>query len=106
MKNVANENFKLISNQKVSYKFQNNYVLNKLGTDNIIIMTKPDKGKEFLLLNKNYYLEKKTENILADGVEFKSLYEDGFNYILRFEEKLNRLLDTNYRSTFKTFCFP
>lgn len=50
MKNIANENVKLVSNNIVSYKFHNNCVLKQLGSDDNVIITKPDKVKGVVLL--------------------------------------------------------
>ena len=62
-----------------------------LKKDDSIIITKPDKGRGVVLLNKIDYLSKVNE-ILSDTNKFIKVPLDPFTCILKLEDKLNRLL--------------
>ena len=56
-----------------------------------MVVTRPDKGVGVVLLDKAKYVEKML-NILSDTSKFRKLKDDLFTIILRYEDKLNRLL--------------
>lgn len=66
-------------------------ILNELKTDTNIVITKPDKGRGVVLLNKSDYVGK-LSNLLSDRSKFLELNIDPFTYILKLEDKLNRVL--------------
>ncbi len=47
-----------------------------------------------MILNKNYYIKKKTECILNDKTKFKVIKADWLKRIISLEDKLNRILRT------------
>ena len=67
--------------------------LKSLKQDESIIITKPDKGKGVVILDKKDYIDK-VNVILTDTTKFVKLDIDPFSYILKLEDKLNRLLRT------------
>lgn len=88
---------KSLSQEGFKYKVNTNDckvnidVLENLRKDKDIIVTKPDKGKGIVILNKSDYILK-TKDILDDSSKFKKLEGDWFKIILKLEDKLNRLL--------------
>ncbi|XP_069977670.1 uncharacterized protein [Penaeus vannamei] len=66
-------------------------VLQNLKDDDSIVITRPDKGKGIVILNKTDYCNK-ISNILADSSKFKLLNVDLSSHLLKLEDKLNRLL--------------
>ena len=67
--------------------------LKNLRDDKSIVISKPDKGRGVVILNKVDYITK-TEEILQDATKFRSLSEDWFKCVLRLEDRLNRFLRT------------
>ena len=67
--------------------------LNNLGKDPNIVITRPDKGKGVVVLNKNEYLNK-TYEILNDRTTFKKVSGDLLPLLTKLEDKLNRILKT------------
>ena len=67
--------------------------LKSLKQDNSIIIAKPDKGRGVVILDKTDYIDK-IQIILDDTSKFLKLDIDPFPYILKLEDKLNRLLRT------------
>ena len=65
--------------------------LNNLKKDTSILITRPDKGRGTVVMNRNDYI-KKVEQILSDTSKFKVIKEDIFKLITRLEDKLARLL--------------
>ena len=65
--------------------------LKSLKSDESIIITRPDKGRGTVILDKKEYINK-VESILNDKTKFKLITEDAFTYITRLEDKLSRLL--------------
>ena len=63
----------------------------KLKSDKSIVITKPDKGRGTVIMNKDEYLNK-VNNILSDTSKFKAITVDAFHYITKLEDKLARLL--------------
>ena len=99
-----NEQFEEISSKikglaQEGYKYKPNSntcgvsldVLDQLKKDKTLIITKPDKGRGVLILNKSDYVNK-TNEILNDETKFKKIDGDWFKIILKLEDKLNRLL--------------
>ena len=66
-------------------------VVKNLAENKDLIICKPDKGNGIVLLNKNNYVEKMQE-ILADGTKFSPMSNDAYSYILKHEDKINRVL--------------
>ena len=62
-----------------------------LSKDKSIIITRPDKGRGTVILNKSDYISKVT-SILSDESKFKQLTEPVAKYITKMEDKLMRLL--------------
>lgn len=65
--------------------------LKSLRADTSIIITKPDKGRGTVILDKLEYINK-VEEILNDTTKFKRVLEDPFKYITKLEDKLARIL--------------
>ena len=88
-------------------------VLKPLKEDKNIHITKPDKGRGVVILNKTDYVTKML-TILADSSKFMVLNVDVSKYILKLEDKLNRTLrdikhiigDLTYHSTFASGSKP
>ena len=66
-------------------------LLNNLKSDPNIVITKPDKGKWIVILDKATF-ETKVDNILNDSNTFKLINGDLFNLIIKLEDKFNRIL--------------
>ena len=92
-----NNKIRQLAHEGYNYKPRNNghtvniEELDSLKKDKSIIITKPDKGKGVVILNKTEYIEKTIE-ILNDDTKFKELQGNWFKIILKLEDKLNRLL--------------
>ncbi|XP_070000774.1 uncharacterized protein [Penaeus vannamei] len=90
---VANNTFK-----KFKHYIKNNHEhhsfftsLKSLKDDDNIIITRPDKGRGIVILNKDDY-QNKLQSILDDSSKFKRISCDTASYLLKLEDKLNRLL--------------
>ena len=57
----------------------------------MIVITRPDKGKGTVILNKVDYVEK-IDTILNDSTKFKKLGTPNTNTVFRTEDKINRFL--------------
>ena len=68
-------------------------ILKGLKDDDSIIITRPDKGKGVVIIDKEEY-DNKMEVILEDTTKFKLLKTVISTHILKLEDKLNRLLRT------------
>nr|XP_027213046.1 uncharacterized protein LOC113806129 [Penaeus vannamei] len=66
------------------------YTIN-LGEDPNIIITRPDKGKGVVILERNEYVTK-VNILLSDLTKFKKLGNEPFSKIIQLEDKLNRML--------------
>ena len=66
-------------------------VLKTLKEDNSIIITRPDKGRGVVLMNKVDY-DYKMGNIVNDYSKFRLLNVDFSAHVLKMEDKLNRIL--------------
>ncbi|XP_069976156.1 uncharacterized protein [Penaeus vannamei] len=62
-----------------------------LKSDEHIVVTKPDKGRGILFLNRTDYLDK-ISSILSDSSKFKVLNVDLATHLLKLEDKLNRIV--------------
>ena len=63
----------------------------KLKSDKSIIITRPDKGRGTVVINKDDYINK-VEHILSDTSKFKVITDNPFHYITKLEDKLASLL--------------
>ena len=96
IKSIANDTFRDFSQYKFSFpKLPQNLfdALKNLQADNSIFITRPDKGKGTVILDKKEYIDK-VESILSDKSKFKEILEDPFKVITRLEDRLARLLRT------------
>ena len=66
-------------------------LLKSLGCDKSIIITKPDKGKGVVTINKTYYLNS-MKNLMSDVTKFKKINDSYQKFTLRIEDKINRFL--------------
>ena len=62
-----------------------------LAQDESIKITRPDKGKGIVIMDKAEY-NQKLEQILSDRDKFKIISDDHYKTILSLEENLNRVL--------------
>ncbi|XP_047475990.1 uncharacterized protein LOC125029855 [Penaeus chinensis] len=67
--------------------------LQTLENDKTILITKPDKGRGVVILNKCDY-KQKIMNILSDHTKFKRITTEVSTHLLYLEDKLKRLLRT------------
>ena len=91
---VAHNSFKDFPDFKVAFpKLTKKFfdALKSLQSDKSIIITRPDKGRGTVVLDKNEYISK-VEEILNDDSKFKCITLDPFTYITKLEDKLARLL--------------
>ena len=65
--------------------------LKDLKTDKDILISRPDKGRGVVILNKNDYYTK-VNDILSNSSTFKLIKEDTLPMIFKLEDKINRLL--------------
>ncbi|CAF3407920.1 unnamed protein product [Rotaria sp. Silwood2] len=70
----ANTSLKIRRNKNLNEKNEEN-VLSKLSKDSSILITKPDKGRGVVVLDRNEYISK-LETILSDSSKFKLLNQD------------------------------
>ncbi|CAF4454753.1 unnamed protein product [Rotaria sp. Silwood2] len=70
----ANTSLKIRRNKNLNEKNEEN-VLSKLSKDSSILITKPDKGRGVVVLDRNDYINK-LETILSDSSKFKLLNQD------------------------------
>ena len=66
-------------------------LLKSLSSKENLIICRPDKGNGIVLLNKSDYVEK-MNNILHDRAKFVPVTSDPYAYILKHEDKVNRVL--------------
>ena len=67
-------------------------LLKEFASDPTIVVTKPDKGKGVVVLDKVKYVEK-VESILSDRSKFTVVTEPLHKILLQLEDKVNRLLN-------------
>ena len=91
---IANNSYRnfrrFINNSKVFYTKQIEILKNLKENDDLII-TRPDKGKGVVLLNKDDYV-RKVNIILSDSNKFRLVKAELATQTLKLEDKLNRLL--------------
>ncbi|XP_063590046.1 uncharacterized protein LOC134766927 [Penaeus indicus] len=91
---IANNTFKKFSRQtKTNTAKAFALPLQTLKNDETITITKPDKGRGIVILNKRDYHQKLLD-ILNDHTKFKKITTDISTHLLYLEEKLKRLLRT------------
>jgi len=66
-------------------------LLNDLSKNKDIIVTRPDKGRGVVILDKNEYIEK-MESILRDKTKFFQIEDDCTSLIIKREDQLNNML--------------
>ena len=62
-----------------------------MAEDDTIVVTRTDKGRGTVILNKEEYISK-LNSLLADQTKFKLITDDTYKTVLSLEEKLNRIL--------------
>ena len=88
-------------------------ILKNLKEDPNLLITKPDKGRGVVLMNKCDY-DDKIHIILDDTTKFKYLSIDLESHLLKLEDKLNRILrdirsnigDVNFRNLYTSGSRP
>ena len=65
--------------------------LRNLSKDETITISRPDKGRGVVILNRNDYINK-VQTILSDNSKFQHVSDDPFVLSLKLEDKLNRFL--------------
>ncbi|XP_069981971.1 uncharacterized protein [Penaeus vannamei] len=92
---IANNTFKKFSRlaNQTSDAERFTSPLQSLKNDESIIITKPDKGRGVVILNKDDY-HQKVLNILSDHTKFKRITTEMSTHLLYLEDKLKRLLRT------------
>ena len=91
---IANDSFKTCNREMKKLSCFNSHqvrILENLKKDTNLIITRPDKGRGVVLLNKTDY-DDKIFTILNDISKFKKLSIDTSTHILKLEDKLNRIL--------------
>ena len=87
-------NFKPHKNRSPIFSKQDFLDLNNLAKDDTIHVTKPDKGRGVVILDKEDYIQK-VNTILNDPTKFeKQQYIDKQKLIIKLEDKVNRYLRT------------
>ena len=66
-------------------------LLNDLAEDDTIVVTRTDKGRGTVILNKKDYISK-LNSLLADQTKFKLITDDTYKTVLSLDEKLNSIL--------------
>ena len=87
--------------------------LQNLKEDQTIIISKPDKGRGIVILDKQDYITK-VEELLSDFTKFKQILSDPAKFITKLEDKLNRTLrslkeklsEITYKQLFATGSKP
>jgi hypothetical protein len=81
------------SNQFPFLKYSDLNVLKNLSKNNNIVITKPDKGKGIVILDKTDYISK-IDTILSDENKFEKIPdgENNFKLIFKIEDRINRFL--------------
>jgi hypothetical protein len=67
------------------------HILKDLAADSTVHITKPDKGRGLVIIDKVDYIVK-VESILADSSKFVKIQDDPYKLSLKLEDKLNRFL--------------
>ena len=92
---IANNSYKDFCRNKVPDPINDRRVevLKNLKDDDNIVITRPDKGKGVVIMDKTDYTEK-MKSILCDTTKFRILKTNISDHILKLEDKLNRILRT------------
>jgi len=92
---IANNTFRKFSHQRKQTRDSDAFLspLQTLKNDNSIVITKPDKGRGVVIVNKCDY-KQKLMDILNDQIKFKRISTEISTHLLYLEGKLNRLLRT------------
>ncbi|XP_069970997.1 uncharacterized protein [Penaeus vannamei] len=92
---IANNTFIKFSHQRKQTRDSDAFLspLHTLKNDNSIVITKPDKGRGVVIVNKCDY-KQKLMDILNDQTKFKRISTEISTHLLYLEDKLNRLLRT------------
>ena len=96
IKSIANDTFRDFFQHKFSFPklpIKLYEALKNLKADKSIFITRPDKGRGTVILDRAEYIEK-VESILKDKTKFKEILEDPFKLITKLEDRLARLLRT------------
>ena len=72
-------------------------VLKKLGKNQDIYVSRPDKGNGVVIINRTDYLQKMTD-LLSDTSKFTLIQEDCYKLSLRLENRLNSTLLSLFKS--------
>ena len=93
LSHLAHSSFYSYNPFSIQRPFDNEWVklMKNLAKNKNIVVTKPDKGNGVVLLNKSDYLEK-MHDILSDRSKFSPITSDPYAYILKNEDKINRVL--------------
>ena len=68
-------------------------ILKNLSSDPSIIVSKPDKGSGIVIMSKDDYTQKMNA-ILQDSTKFEKISTELYKYLIKIEDKTNRLLET------------
>lgn len=91
---LARDTFNKLSKLRFSsiFFFKSDFKLLKaLGSNNDIIVSRPDKGNGVVILNRVDYLSKMND-IISDGSKFHKIIDDLKKVTYRIEDKINRFL--------------
>ena len=90
--NLAQKTFSKLTSHWLPFFRKDDYqLLKNLSNNPDIIITRPDKGRGTVILNKNDYLQK-MDDILKDDTKFTKIGNPTFQPIFKLEDKINRLL--------------
>ena len=71
--------------------------MQKLGKNENLYISRPDKGNGIVILNRSDYISKVT-TVLSDSTKFISLDENSYKLTQRLESRLNKTLLAFYKS--------
>ena len=91
-KSVALQTFYSFNPRPSPYQKQLLKALRELRSSNDIVVTKPDKGKAAVIMDREDYITKMTQ-LLSDTRNFKRISEDLYKYLLKLEDRNNRIVD-------------
>ena len=92
MSKLSHSTFRKLRSQWAPFFNKEDYeLLKQLSKKENIIITRPDKGKGTVILDKGDYVEK-INLILSDATKFERLGTPSANIIFRTEDKINRFL--------------
>ena len=93
IKNYAQESFKAFNSKTLFspiFSRSDINLLRNLGKNQAIIITRPDKGRGVILLDRDKYKEK-MQTILSDNTKFQEVqYSSQFDNTQKTEDKINR----------------